>query len=239
MTDIESQDELSLSVVVPVLNELSRLSELVENLNQVGAEQVVVVDGGSDDGTFQWFEQNWQAVQGELVLLQALQGRANQMNDGAAVASGDMIVFLHADTKLPLTAKQEILAARKKQVLWGRFDVRFPNKTRMMSVIACFINLRSRITGIATGDQAIFVDAQLFKLINGFESIPLMEDVAISKQLKRHCHPFCSTLKVVTSDRRWLQNGIVKTVLQMWLYRLAFFFGVSTERLSRSYNNFR
>ena len=109
----------------------------------------------------------------------------------------------------------------------------------MMSIIAWFINLRSRLSGIATGDQAIFIDAQLFKLIKGFEPINLMEDVAISKQLKRHCQPYCAQTRVVTSDRRWRQNGIVKTVLQMWRYRLAFFLGVSTERLSQSYNNVR
>ncbi len=239
MTDISLEDGLSLSVVVPVLNERQELEALIANLNQVQPEQVVFVDGGSDDGTYQWLEQNWQAIEGELVLLQASSGRAAQMNHGAEASSGDVILFLHADTRLPIGAKEEVFAARKKKRLWGRFDVCFPINSSALSMVAYFINARSRITGIATGDQAIFVDTNLFKLLAGYEKLPLMEDVAISKRLKQHCQPYCSRKKVITSARRWQRNGVFRTIIKMWLFRLAFFFGVPAERLARSYHNVR
>jgi len=232
-------DSLTLSVVIPVLNEKSNLLDLIETVNTLGAEQVVIVDGGSVDGTYEWLEEHWQKVNNEFVLLQAPAGRSSQMNHGAAVSSGDIILFLHADTKLPTNSKQEILLARQKKLLWGRFDVSFSEDSFAMSVIAFFINTRSKWTAIATGDQAIFVDANLFNLIQGFANVPLMEDVDISKKLKQHCRPHCSTLKVQTSARRWRKNGVIKTVLQMWLYRAAFFFGFPVGRLARSYRNIR
>ncbi len=239
MIGLAGLENLTLSIVVPVLNEQRRLADLVANLNEVGAEQIVIVDGGSDDGTLQWLEKHCHAVNTELVLLQAPKGRASQMNHGAAVCSGDVLVFLHADTKLPKNAKQDILLARRRQVLWGRFDISFTTNSFVMSAIAFFINMRSRLTAIATGDQAIFIDTNLFKLIGGFAEIPLMEDVVICKQLKKHCQPYCSKMKALTSARRWQNNGVIKTVLKMWFYRAAFFLGMSAERLARSYHNIR
>lgn len=243
-----------LSVVVPLLNEFAALPALVAALDSLNAEQVVIVDGGSDDGSFEWLVQNWclESPQHNSVdpiktnrskcLLQSAAGRATQMNAGAAKCFGDVIVFLHADTLLPAGAKQEIMQACNQKLLWGRFDVQFSepnNYPRSMRVIAAFINMRSRLSGIATGDQAIFIEANLFKLIRGFADLPLMEDVEISKTLKLHCRPYCSRMKVITSPRRWEQRGVVRTVLLMWRYRLAYFLGFSVEALAASYTKVR
>jgi rSAM/selenodomain-associated transferase 2 len=175
-------------------------------------------------------------------VLQTEAGRARQMNVGAQYAHTDMVVFLHADTELPGNAKTEIAAARNQNYFWGRFDISFQPASRInrvMKVIAYFINIRSRLSSVATGDQAIFVDRNLFHKIGGFPLIPIMEDVALSKKLKQHGVPFCSPLQVRTSARRWQQGGVIRTVLLMWGFRLAFFAGVDPARLARIYRHIR
>lgn len=236
----------TVGVIVPVFNERAEIENLTRHLASLGVEQTIIVDGGSTDQTREWLLGNWQEIDQGKLLLQSAPGRALQMNVGAANASSDILLFLHADSRLPSTAKQEVLRARERQNLWGRFDIVFNNsvdssqKGRLaMRVIALFINIRSRLTGIATGDQAIFVDHQLFSIIGGYPQLPLMEDIALSRTLKRHCVPHCSSLKVSTSARRWEQNGVIRTVLQMWYFRLAYFFGIAPQRLAKKYRQIR
>jgi rSAM/selenodomain-associated transferase 2 len=212
-----------LSVVVPALNEARGIRAALEALAPLRARghEVIVVDGGSSDGT------------PELArglcdrLLSAPRGRAAQMNAGARAASGDVLLFLHADTRLPPHAD-----ALVGDALWGRFDVRIEGRHPLLKVVAWGMNLRSRLTGIATGDQAIFVRRDAFP---GFAEIPLMEDVALSRELRRRARPACLREKALTSGRRWEARGVLRTVLLMWRLRLLYFLGARPERLARLY----
>lgn len=181
--------------------------------------EVIVVDGGSDDGTAALAEGLCDRV------LTAPRGRAAQMNAGAREAKGDVLVFLHADTRLP---EDFSLGSH----VWGRFDVEIDGRHPLLKVVAWSMNLRSRLTGIATGDQAIFVRRDAFP---GFPEIALMEDVALSKLLKRRGAPACLRQRVVTSGRRWESRGVLRTIGLMWRLRLLYFLGVSPERLARRY----
>jgi len=161
-------------------------------------------------------------------VLRSPRGRALQMNAGARAATGDVLVFLHADTRLPLRADELIL----NSPLWGRFDVLIEGRHPLLKVVAWAMNLRSRLTGIATGDQAIFVRRDAFP---GFPEIALMEDVALSRLLKRRAAPACLRARVATSGRRWESRGVLRTIFLMWRLRLLYFLGVSPERLARRY----
>jgi rSAM/selenodomain-associated transferase 2 len=168
-------------------------------------------------------------------VLQSPAGRARQMNAGAELATQPMLLFLHADTQLPANYKSELARAG----VWGRFDVKFSSASKAMKMVAFFINLRSRISGVATGDQAIFVDRDAFNAMSGFPDFPIMEDVALCKRL-RHLHrPYSSRAKVITSARRWEQNGVAATIVKMWCYRLAYFFGVAPSKLKERYHDVR
>ena len=244
MIDRQAQADIprTLTIIVPVLNELEGLPALVQHLDQVGAEQIIIVDGGSGDGSFAWLRNSWEDRDAGRIAMQSTAGRARQMNAGVWLASCDLLLFLHSDSRLPQNAKQQILAARERQSVWGRFDIEFEttaNFRSVMWVIALFINIRSRLSSIATGDQAIFVDYEVFRAVGGYPEIPLMEDVALSKTLKRVGVPHCSTLRVSTSARRWEQGGAIKTVLLMWYFRLAYFCGVSPQRLADQYRDIR
>ncbi len=157
------------------------------------------------------------------------------MNAGAALGSGDALLFLHADTALPDDADRLIDAALARRA-WGRFDLRIAGRHPLLAVVARMINWRSRLTGIATGDQAIFVSREAFQKVGGFPDLPLMEDIAISRRLKRLCRPFCIATPVVTSGRRWELNGVVSTILLMWRLRLAYYLGVEPALLAELYN---
>lgn len=236
------EDARSIAIVVPILNERKALTPLLRHLAQINANQTIIVDGGSNDGSIEWLQSHWQDEAGGRLVLQTEASRARQMNVGAHYAQADMLLFLHADTELPKDALTEITAARNQNYFWGRFDVSFQPASRInriMKVIAFFINIRSRLSSVATGDQAIFVDRDLFLKIGGYPLIPIMEDVALSKTLKQQGVPFCSPSRVRTSARRWQQGGVVRTVLLMWAFRLAFFFGVNPHRLARIYKNIR
>jgi rSAM/selenodomain-associated transferase 2 len=187
---------------------------------------VVVADGGSEDGT-----RDIAAPLADRVLL-APRGRARQMNAGAAVASGAALLFLHADTRLPPQADHLIFASLNGNS-WGRFDVRIESVHPLLPVVAFAMNLRSRLTGIATGDQAIFVRREAFA---GFPEIPLMEDIAFSKAMKRRSPPACLRERVTTSGRRWERDGVLRTVLLMWRLRLAYFLGSDPDELARQYS---
>lgn len=222
---------MKLSIIVPVLNEgavLPRLHAHLLPVQQAGAE-VIFVDGGSDDGSAELVRKlGWR-------LIQSARGRAQQMNAGAAVASGDVLLFLHADTRLPPTAMHRLQAALSGSQCWGRFDVRIQGRPFMLRLVALFMNARSRLTGIATGDQAIFVRRETFEAIGGFAPQPLMEDIEISKRLRRLTRPICLADKVTTSGRRWEQRGLWRTIFLMWRLRWAYWRGVPASQLAEVY----
>jgi rSAM/selenodomain-associated transferase 2 len=223
---------VSLSIVMPVLNEEATLKtclQTLQPLRQRGCE-LIVVDGGSNDSS--------SAVAEPLAdqVLTAAKGRANQMNAGAQAARGDVIWFLHSDSTPPSPADQLIIAAlQKTKRVWGRFDVKLSGKQPLLRLVAALMNARSRLTGIATGDQGIFVTRAAFNQVGGYPAIPLMEDIAISRALKKLSRPICLRQRMITSSRRWEQNGILKTILLMWSLRLAYFLGVDPKRLVRIY----
>ena len=216
-----------LSVVVPALNEAGIIAQSLAALAPLRARghEVIVVDGGSEDGTA--------ALAGGLAdkALQAPRGRARQMNAGAAAASGDALLFLHADTRLPARADELVLRSLGEHA-WGRFDVRIEGRSPLLPVIACFMNARSRLTGIATGDQAIFVRRAAF---GGFPEVELMEDIAFSRAMKRRGAPACLRDKVTTSGRRWDRQGVLRTVVLMWRLRLGYWLGAAPDELARRY----
>jgi rSAM/selenodomain-associated transferase 2 len=220
---------MRLSIVMPVLNEASGIAAALEALAPLRARgaEVIVVDGGSRDRTPE------RAAPLADRVLAAPRGRAAQMNVGAAAARGDALLFLHADTRLPDNADALVRDALKGTRLWGRFDVRFAGGA--LPLVAAMMNLRSRATGIATGDQAMFVTRDAFARAGCFPAIALMEDVALSARLKRLSRPVCLAARVTTSPRRWQRNGTLRTVLLMWRLRLAFFLGADPALLARAY----
>jgi rSAM/selenodomain-associated transferase 2 len=219
-----------LSIVVPVLNEATDIEATLSALAPLRARgcEVIVADGGSEDDTL--------ALARPLATrtLAAPCGRARQMNAGAAIATGDVLLFLHADTRLPDNADRLIAKAlATSRRIWGRFDVRFADGA--LPLIACMMNLRSRLTGIATGDQAMFVTRAAFEAGGGFPDIPLMEDIALSRRLKQVSRPISLRACVATSARRWRKHGVIGTVLLMWRLRLAYFLGAEPKALARAY----
>lgn len=219
------------TIVIPTLNEARTLDGMLQDLmsKTAGRWRVVLVDGGSVDQTVPIADR----YPIEVVLSAA--GRARQMNAGAQQAQGSLIVFLHADTRLPAGFNELMETFLASDQQWGRFDVRLDANEILLKLTASLINVRSRMTGIATGDQAIFLRRNLFEAIGGFEDIPLMEDIALSKSLKKFSKPFCVESPVLTSSRRWQKKGVVNTILLMWSLRLAYWLGVSPQRLWRWY----
>ena len=221
---------MRLSIIVPVLNEAAGIVPALAALQPLRerGHEVIVVDGGSSDSTVE-------LAQGLADrILAAARGRASQMNAGAAVASGRALVFLHADTRLPERA-DALVAQALSQHRWGRFDVRIDSPHPLLAVVAAMMNFRSRLTGIATGDQAMFVSRAVFDEVGGFAVIALMEDLELSSRLRRGARPACLREKAVTSGRRWERHGVVATILLMWRLRLAYFFGADPARLARTY----
>jgi len=216
-----------LTVVVPALNEAAGIARCLGAAAPLRARghEVVVVDGGSTDATVRLA-----APLADRVIA-APRGRAMQMNAGAAAAAGDALLFLHADTLLPPDADRAVLAALAERS-WGRFDIAIDSDDPRLAVIAFFINRRSRLTGIATGDQAIFVRREAFA---GFPEIALMEDVAFSRAMRRRGAPACLRERVATSGRRWESRGVLRTVWLMWRLRLEFALGADPARLAERY----
>ena len=217
-----------LSVIVPVLDEARAIEAALAPLQPHRGEalEVLVVDGGSVDAT--------RSLAAPLAdrVLRAPKGRASQMNAGAALAAGDILLFLHADTILPADAPALVQAAVGGARAWGRFDVAIAGAHPALALVALLMNARSRLTGIATGDQAMFVRREGFP---GFPEIALMEDVALSRLLKRRARPSCLREKAVTSGRRWESRGVVRTIVLMWGLRLAYFLGAPAKHLIRFY----
>ncbi|BFM05503.1 TIGR04283 family arsenosugar biosynthesis glycosyltransferase [Halioxenophilus aromaticivorans] len=221
----------SVSVIVPVFNECDNLPALLAHVKNLAALQVILVDGGSSDGSQQLLAESG------LTWLSSRPGRARQMNAGASQATGDVLLFLHADTRLPehsLALLGDGLDNSNR--VWGRFNVSIAGASPWLKCIAFMMNQRSRLTGIATGDQAIFIQRLVFESLGGYADIALMEDVELSKRLKCYGPPVCIRQKVITSGRRWQKNGVVKTVLLMWWLRFAYWCGVSPVRLARWYS---
>jgi len=224
---------LRLSVVVPVLNEAAGIRAALEALAPLRARghEVIVVDGGSSDSTAD--------IAAGLCdrVLSAPRGRAAQMNAGARAANGDMLLFLHADTRLPADADRTLLRAlANTQRCWGRFDVAIDGRPTALRLVARLINLRSRLTGIATGDQAIFVTRAAYAALEGFAAIPLMEDIDFCRRAKALSRPLCLRARVVTSGRRWENDGVWRTILLMWRLRLAYWLGADPDELARRYH---
>lgn len=218
-----------LTVVVPALNEAAGIERCLGALAPLRARghEVIVVDGGSTDATARLA-----APLADRVLT-APRGRAAQMNAGAAAAAGDALLFLHADTRLPPDADRLVVDALATHA-WGRFDLAIDSDDPRLAVIAFFINRRSRASGIATGDQAIFVRRDAFP---GFAPIALMEDVAFSRSMKQRSPPACLAARVLTSARRWERHGVARTVLLMWRLRYEYWRGADPDELARRYSN--
>lgn len=223
---------MKLSIIVPVLNEAGQLPDLFAHLlpfQRAGCE-IIFADGVSMDGS------SMLAQVAGFTVVQSAPGRARQMNAGAAQASGDVLLFLHADTRLPQGASRLITQGLVEQDrCWGRFDVCISGRPFMLRVVSHLINLRSRLTGIATGDQAIFVQRSIFEQMGRYSDQPLMEDVALCKRLKSFSRPVCIKHCVTTSGRRWEANGVWRTILLMWRLRWAYWRGTDAAELARLY----
>jgi rSAM/selenodomain-associated transferase 2 len=221
---------MQLSVIVPTFNEADGIQTFLNALAPLRARghEIIVADCSNDQT----------ATLASLLadkVIPAPKGRAAQMNAGAALAKNPVLLFLHADTFLPEQADQLIADALRGEKKWGRFDVTLQGQHKFLKLVAWAMNLRSRITGIATGDQAMFVTRELFQQVNGFPSIALMEDIALSKKLRGYAAPVCLRATVISSGRRWDKHGLWRTIWLMWRLRLAYFFGADPQQLARRY----
>lgn len=224
--------EMKLSIIVPMLNEAQQLPELFAHLlpmQRAGCE-IIFADGGSSDGSAALA-----SVVGYSVVY-TTRGRSRQMNAGAARSTGDVLLFLHADTRLPDDALHHIAyALADGQRCWGRFDVCITGRSFMLRVVGRMMNWRSRLSGIATGDQAMFVHRAAFERLQGFPDQPLMEDVELSKRLKALSRPACIAACVATSGRRWETHGVWQTIFLMWRLRWQYWLGTDVTQLARLY----
>ena len=229
---LSSTPPTRLSIVVPTLNEAAGIADTLAPLQAMRARghEVVVVDGGSADGTPEL------AAPLADRVVRAERGRARQQNAGADAASGDVLLFLHADTRLPEDADRLVLGGLASSGRgWGRFDVRLTGQHPMLRVVERMIGARSRASGIATGDQAIFARRDWFRRAGGFPDAPLMEDVALSRALRRLGPPLCLRETVVTSSRRWEERGVFRTMVLMWRLRWAYWRGADPADLAKRY----
>lgn len=221
-----------LSIIIPTLNEAEGIVATLESLGELRrrGHEVVVVDGGSTDGTARLAEGLADRV------LTASAGRAGQMNAGARTAAGDVLLFLHADSRLPDAADRLVLQGLAAGgAAWGRFDVRIAGAHPLLRMVETMMNLRSRLTRICTGDQCIFVRRATFETVGGYPDEALMEDIAISVRLRRLCAPLCLRERCLTSARRWEEQGVLRTIALMWWLRLRYALGVAPARLARDY----
>ena len=221
---------MSISIIIPTLNEEAAIKNLLQQLQACREQghEVIVVDGGSSDKTVfiaEKFSDN---------VICSESGRGVQMNKGASQSSNDILWFLHADTIIPRDAVEHIQQALDKYD-WGRFNVRLSGSNFLFRIIEKMMNLRSCLTGVATGDQGVFVKRKLFNSVDGYSSLPLMEDIDLSKKLKKVSKPVCLKQELTTSSRRWEKKGIIATVLLMWRLRFLYWLGVSANKLAAQY----
>lgn len=222
------------SVIIPVLNEEEIIVDCLQALRKLAPEcEIIVVDGGSDDQTRRLAQPLADR------LLRSAPGRARQMNTGAALAAGQVLIFLHADTALPAGALGAVERGLRRGYCWGRFDIRLSGRSVMFKIIAALMNRRSALTGIATGDQAIFATREAFDRAGGYPDIALMEDIAFCKALKKMSPPLCLRETVLSSSRRWRARGTLRTILLMWWLRLRFFLGDDPAALASLYREGR
>ena len=222
----------TLSVIIPVLDEAANIVAALEALAPLRSRgvEIIIADGGSRDATAALARPF-----ADCVIVSA-RGRATQMNAGAAAARGELLLFLHADTRLPADADRLILEGlAQSRRAWGRFDVTIEGRHPLFPIIAWFMNTRSRLTGIATGDQAMFVRRAAFDAAGGFPGIALMEDIAFARRLKRVSPPLSLRARVTTSGRRWEKRGVLRMIVLMWRLRLAYFLGADPQELARRY----
>jgi rSAM/selenodomain-associated transferase 2 len=237
--DLPRPDRVRLAIIVPVLNEADGIDAALAPLSPLRARgvRVIVADGGSSDDTVRRA-----LVYADHVLI-APRGRSLQMNAGARApqaADADVLLFLHADTRLPQDADRIVLRAiANSDRCWGRFDVAIAGRSRWLPWVARMMNLRSRLTGICTGDQAIFVTRAAFIALDGFAPIALMEDIEFARRARRLSRPLALSARVTTSGRRWERDGVWRTILLMWRLRLAYFFGADPRALAARYRNTR
>ena len=225
---------MRLSIIIPVLNEERTIAGTIAHLGPVEPYEIIAVDGGSTDRTAEIVRD------GPARLVAAARGRAAQMNQGARHAGGDVLLFLHADTRLPATAGPDVERSMADPCcVGGRFDIRLDSARPLLRVVGRMISLRSRLTRVATGDQAIFARRTVFERLDGFPEIPIMEDVAFCRALKKEGRIACLRSRVVSSARRWEQNGPVRTILLMWALKLLYLAGVTPARLKRLYSEAR
>lgn len=230
---------MTISVIIPTLNEEKTLAHTLACTSTLDVAEIVVADGGSTDRTVQMAEAFCARVLNARVVT-APRGRACQMNEGARASRGEILLFLHADTQLPAKAKRIIESAlADSRVVGGRFDVRFDRPSAWGTMISTLMNWRSRLGGIATGDQAMFVRRHVFERLGGFSDIPLMEDIEFSARLKHTGPTQALRESVTTSFRRWEQQGPLRTILLMWVLRFLYWIGVSPSRLSQWYKAVR
>ena len=223
---------MKLSVIVPMLNEADALPSLLDQLKRVARQgvEVILADGGSEDGSAAIAER------AGFTVVRTARGRARQMNAAAVHATGDVLLFLHADTQLPEQADTHIAQALSSgRHCWGRFDVRISGRAYLLRVVSHLMNVRSRITGIATGDQAMFLMRSAFDAVGGFPDQLLMEDIELSKRLLRRSRPACIAQCVITSGRRWERDGVWRTILLMWRLRWQYWRGVPAHQLAKIY----
>ena len=218
-----------ISIIIPSLNEETGIVDFLSSLQSLRPRcQLILVDGGSTDNTMKLAS----AYVDKLIISSA--GRAIQMNKGATVANAPILLFLHADTLLPLDAIEQNHYATKLGYQWGWFNIKLTGHY-LLSIVAWLVNKRSRLTGIATGDQALFIDKTIFTKLGGFADISLMEDIELTSRLNKLGQAYCIPSKVISSGRRWLKFGIIKTILLMWSLRLRYFLGTSPSELEQLY----
>ena len=225
---------MNISVVIPVLNEEKSIASTLDALRKLAPHEIIVVDGGSDDSTRDICSRSG------IKVITSTRGRSRQMNRGAEEARGEVLLFLHADTRLPASAFSDIAAALSDmRFVGGRFDIELDGAQRMLKLIGWMISFRSRLSKVGTGDQAIFVRKDVFERMGGYPDLPLMEDIAFCRELKHRGMIACLRSRVITSARRWESDGVWRTILRMWTLKLLYFAGVPPARLKRYYADSR